>query len=120
VSALAAAAGPDEFPRRFLLPLYVGTAMNPINTSLIVTALVPIAHALHVSVGRTAVLVASLYLASSVAQPTAGKLAEELGPRRVFMAGILIVLLGGIVGGLARNFTSLVIARVLLGVGTSA
>jgi MFS family permease len=120
VSAAAATAGRDEFPRRFLLPLYVGTAMNPINTSLIVTALVPIAHAMHVSVGRTAVLVAGLYLASSVAQPTSGKLAEEFGPRRVFTAGILIVLLGGIVGGLAQNFTMLVIARVLLGIGTSA
>jgi len=40
VSAAAETAGRDEFPRRFLLPLYVGTAMNPINTSLIVTALV--------------------------------------------------------------------------------
>jgi MFS family permease len=53
---------------------------------------VPIAAAMHVSVGRTVVLVSALYLASSIAQLTAGKLSEEFGPRRVFLSGILLVL----------------------------
>jgi hypothetical protein len=38
------------------------------------------AHGLHVSVGSTAVLVSALYLASAIAQPTGGKLAEVFGP----------------------------------------
>jgi hypothetical protein len=38
-------------------PLFIVSAVNPINSSLIATALVPIAAAVHVSVGRTAVLV---------------------------------------------------------------
>lgn len=45
----------------------------------------PIAAALHVPVGRTSILVSSLYMACAIAQPTAGKLAEEFGPRRVFL-----------------------------------
>ncbi|MFC7642389.1 hypothetical protein ACFQX6_16620 [Streptosporangium lutulentum] len=49
----------------------MGSALNPINSSLIATALTPIAHAMGVSVGNTAVLVAALYLASAIAQPTA-------------------------------------------------
>jgi MFS family permease len=96
------------------------SALNPINSSVIATALVPIAAAMHVSVGRTLVLVSSLYLASAIAQPTAGKLAEEFGPRRVFMVGIVAVGAGGIVGGLAQNLTTLLVARVLIGIGTSA
>ena len=112
--------GANAFPRRFLAPLYMGSALNPINSSVIATALVPIAAAMHVSVGRTLILVSSLYLASAIAQPTAGKLAEEFGPRRVFMVGIVTVLLGGIVGGVAQNLTTLVVARVLIGIGTSA
>lgn len=107
------------FSWRFTAPLFLGAALNPVNSSLIATALVPIATALHVSVGRTAVLVAALYLASAVAQPTAGKLAEEFGPRRVFTAGILLVLIGGVVGGLAQNLATLIVARVLIGCGTS-
>jgi MFS family permease len=98
----------------------MGSALNPINSSIIATALVPIAAAAQVSVGRTSVLVSALYLACSVAQPTAGKLSEEFGPRRVFVAGILLVLLGGVVGGLGQDLTTLLVARVLIGIGTSA
>ncbi|MGW7042261.1 MFS transporter [Streptomyces avermitilis] len=109
-----------SFAWPFTTPLYVGSALNPINSSIIATALVPIARELHVSVGATAVLVSSLYLASAVAQPTAGKLAEVLGPRRIFLSGIVLVLLGGLVGGLGQNLAMLTVARVLIGIGTSA
>jgi MFS family permease len=101
------------------MPLFLGGAMNPINSSVLATALVPIAHALHVSVGQTAVLVSVLYVASSIAQPTAGRLAEHFGPRRVLLAGAAIVFVGGIVGGSGRSLTALIIARILLGIGTS-
>ncbi|MGY4973055.1 MFS transporter [Streptomyces nigrescens] len=110
----------NVFSWRFVTPLFTGSAINAINTSLIATALVPIAAAVHVSVGRTAVLVSALYLACAIAQPMGGKLAEEFGPRRVFLAGILIVLAGGTVGGLGQDLTALVVARVLIGVGSSA
>jgi len=108
------------FSWRFVTPLFTGSAINAINTSLIATALVPIAAAVHVPVGRTAVLVSALYLACAIAQPVGGKLAEEFGPRRVFLTGVLIVLAGGVVGGLGEGLTALVVARVLIGVGSSA
>jgi MFS family permease len=107
------------FSWRFVTPLLAGSALNPINSSLIATALVPIAAALHVSLGRTAVLVSALYLTTAIAQPTAGKLSEEFGPRRVFLAGILAVLVGGVVGGLGVDLSALVVARVLIGMGTA-
>lgn len=110
----------SAFAWRFVTPLFVGASLNPVNSSIIATAIVPIARAMHVSVGGATVLVSCLYLASAIAQPTAGKLAEEFGPRRVFLIGILFVLLGGLVGGLGRNLPTLVVARVLIGVGTSA
>jgi MFS family permease len=113
-------AGRNAFSWRFTTPLFMGSALNPVNSSLIATALVPIAAAMHVSVGRIAVLVSALYLASSIAQPTAGKLSEEFGPRRVFLAGITTVLIGGVVGGVGLNLNTLIVARVLIGVGTSA
>ena len=108
------------FGWRTVTPLVMGSALNPVDSSVIATALVPIAAALHVPVGRTSILVSSLYLACAIAQPTAGKLAEEFGPRRVFLAGIVLVLAGGLVGGFAPDLTTLIVARVLIGVGTSA
>lgn len=107
------------FSWRFTTPLFIGSALNPINSSMIATALVPIAAGLHVSVGQTASLVTALYLASAIAQPTAGKVAEVFGARRVFVVGIVLVLLGGVVGGVAHSLPALLIARVLIGLGTS-
>ena len=109
----------NPFSWRFVAPLYMGSTLNPINSSMIATALVPIAAFMHVSVAQTTILVTVLYLASSIAQPTAGKLSAEFGPRRVFLAGILMVLLGGLLGGLGRDLTMLVVSRILIGVGTS-
>jgi MFS family permease len=107
------------FNWRFTTPLYIGSALNPINSSLIATALVPIAAGVHVSIGQTAALVSALYLASAIAQPTAGKAAEVFGPRRVFLTGILLVLAGGVVGGVASGLLGLIVSRVLIGLGTS-
>jgi MFS family permease len=107
------------FTWRFTAPLFIGSALNPINSSLIATALVPIAHGLGVSIGQTAALVTALYLASAIAQPTAGKAAEVFGPRRVFLTGIVLVAVGGLLGGFAQNLLTLLISRVLIGLGTS-
>lgn len=112
--------GGNAFSWRFVTPMFIGSALNPINSSMIATALLSIASAMHVSVGSTSVLVTALYMACAVAQPTGGKLVEVFGPRRVFLAGILIVLAGGIVGGVAQNLPTLIVSRVLIGIGTSA
>jgi len=108
------------FPWKFVLPLYVGSTLNPINSSLIATALVPIAADLHVSVGSTAALVAAVYLASAIGQPVAGKLSEVFGPRRVFAIGIIVILLAGLMGGLGHSFAAVVLARVFIGLGSSS
>jgi MFS family permease len=118
--AEAAAAQEQPFGPKFMTPMLMGATLNPVNSSVIATALVSIAVALHIPVGQTSILISSLYLTSAAAQPAAGRLSEEFGPRRVFLAGAATVLVAGIVGGLARNLTALVVARVLIGLGTSA
>jgi MFS family permease len=107
------------FSWQFTTPLFIGSALNPVNSSLIATALLPIARGLNVPLGQTAALVTALYLASAVAQPTAGKAAEVFGPRRVFLAGIALVAVGGLVGGFAQDLVTLLVSRVLIGLGTS-
>ncbi|MEZ0092287.1 MFS transporter [Streptacidiphilus sp. EB129] len=117
-SGAGAPAG-SPFGPRFVAPLYLGAALNPINSSIIATALVSIAAAMHITVGGTAILISSLYLTSALAQPAAGRLAEVFGPRRVFLTGIVLVLVAGIVGSLAHTLPMLIVARVLIGAGTS-
>ncbi|MBZ4581093.1 multidrug efflux MFS transporter [Mycobacterium avium subsp. hominissuis] len=120
VSRVCTESSPAGFGWRFCTPLLVGATLNPINSSLIATAIVPIAGAMGVSVGRSAVLVSALYVATAIAQPTAGKLSEVFGARRVFLAGLLAVVAGGLVGGFGSSLGVLVAARVLIGVGTSS
>ncbi|MBR7674575.1 MFS transporter [Streptomyces daliensis] len=103
-----------------MTPLLLGAVLNPVNSTMIATALVSVGHAFGVGAADTAWLVASLYLASAVAQPTMGRLADLLGARRVFLAGLAIVVAAGVVGALAPAFGWLIASRVLLGIGTSA
>lgn len=89
--------GPGRFGWRFCAPLFVCAALNPINSSVIATAIVPIAAAVVCSVGRASVLISVLYLATAIGQPTAGALAEEFGPRRALVIGVVALLTGGLV-----------------------
>ncbi|OBH14004.1 MFS transporter [Mycobacterium sp. E1747] len=110
---------PGRFGWRFCAPLFVCAALNPINSSVIATAIVPIAAAVGCSAGQASVLISVLYVATAIGQPTAGALAEEFGPRRVLVIGVVALLVGGLVGGLGASLPALVVGRVLIGVGTS-
>ncbi|SFR91628.1 Major Facilitator Superfamily protein [Agromyces sp. CF514] len=108
------------FPARFVAPLVWGSTLNPINSSIIATSLVAIATAFDVGTGQTAILVAAVYVTSAVAQPALGKLAVVFGPRRIFLAGLVVVTIAGIVGAFAPSFGWLIVSRVLIGLGTAA
>ncbi|MBN9623218.1 MAG: MFS transporter [Actinobacteria bacterium] len=98
----------------------LGTTLNPINSSMIATGLAGIAADFRLGPGTAANLVSVLYLCSAVMQPTMGKLSTLFGPRRVFLLGVAILLLGGAIGGSAESFAMLLLSRALIGVGTSA
>ena len=108
------------FGARLTAPLLMGSLLNPLNTTMISTALVSIGHSFGVGAADTAWLISVLYLASAVAQPVLGKLADTVGPRRVLLAGLVVVTVSGLVGALATGFGMLIVSRLLLGVGTSA
>lgn len=115
-----AASDVKPFGLRYLGPLLLGSTLNPINSSMIATGLIGIGSEFRLGPGQTASLISVLYLFSSVMQPTMGKLATLLGPRRVFVSGIAILLVAGFVGALAPSFGFLLVSRALIGIGTSA
>jgi MFS family permease len=108
------------FGWRFTGPLLLGSTLNPINSSMIATGLVGIGLDFHKGPGATTSLVSVLYLCSAVMQPTMGKLATIFGARRIFLTGLTILLVAGIVGAAAPTFWVLLLSRALIGVGTSA
>lgn len=115
-----AAPGRHGFGARLTAPLLLGSLLNPLNTTMISTGLVAIGHDFGVGAADTAWLVSVLYLASAVGQPVLGRLADSIGPRRVFLGGLVVVVASGLVGALAPGFGWLLVSRLLLGVGTSA
>ncbi|MFG2312886.1 MFS transporter [Streptomyces sp. NPDC048566] len=100
--------------------MVLGSVLNPVNSSMIAVALVPIGGALGAPPAQTAWLVSGLYLATAVGQPVIGRLVDLFGPRRLYLAGTAVVGLAGLLGSLAPTLGVLVAARVLLGFGTSA
>jgi MFS family permease len=111
---------PTGFDRRLIAPMVLGSVLNPINSSMIAVALVPIGIAFGAPPSETVWLVSALYLATAVGQPVIGRLVDMHGPRRLYLIGTALVGIAGVMGALAPSLDVLIAARVLLGFGTSA
>ncbi|WP_456845881.1 MFS transporter [Cellulomonas sp. P5_C6] len=108
------------FDRRLTAPLILGSVLNPINSSMLAVALIPIGLALGAPPSQTVWLVSALYLATAVGQPVVGRLVDLFGPRRLYLVGTALVGIAGVAGALAPDLGVLVGSRVLLGLGTCA
>ncbi|WP_188940827.1 MFS transporter [Nakamurella endophytica] len=100
--------------------MMLGAVLNPINTSIIAVALVPIAAAFDATAAHTAWLISALYLATSIGQPLVGRLVDLHGPRPLYLVGTALTGIAGVLGMLAPSLGVLVVARVVLGLGTCA
>lgn len=108
------------FDRRLITPLVAGAVLNPVNTTILAVALVPIGASFGEPPSATAWLITSLYVATAIGQPVAGRLIDTHGPRRLFLPATALVGIAGVLGTFAPNLAVLVVARVLLGLGTCA
>lgn len=108
------------FDRRLIAPLVSGAVLNPINSTIVSVALVPIGVAFGAPPAATAWLISALYLATAVGQPVVGRLIDIYGPRRLFLPATGLVGLAGVIGAAAPNLAVLIVARVILGFGTCA
>ncbi|WP_249715080.1 MFS transporter [Rhizomonospora bruguierae] len=109
-----------RFDRKLIGPMILGSILNPINSSIIAVSLVPIGRAFGAPAAQTAWLISALYLATAIGQPVVGRLVDLFGPKRLFLAGAVLTGVAGLLGALAPNLAVLVVARVILGLGTCA
>lgn len=105
---------------RFMLPIVLGTMMNPLNSTMLATALIPLCNSFKITVGSGAVLVTSLYVTSTIAQPLMGRLADIFSAKKINNLGFVLVLIAALIGIWAPGFSWLVVSRIMLGLGTSA
>jgi len=89
-------ASTKTFDRRLIVPLVLGAILNPVNSSMLAVALVPIAVSFHAVPAQTAWLVAGLYLATATGQPVVGRLVDRYGARKLYLAGTALVGIAGV------------------------
>ncbi|MGP4016224.1 MFS transporter [Saccharopolyspora sp. 5N708] len=110
---------PPELPGKFVTPIAFGTILQPLNSSMIAVALVGIRS--HFDAGNSVTwLVSALYLATAVAAPAMGRIADVFGARRTSLTGLVLVGAVSAAAPFAPNVATLVVCRILIGIGTAA
>src|SRR5271163_5067623 len=106
--------------RLFALFLGALAALPPISIDMALPALVPIAHALHVTPG-TAQFTLSLFMAGFALSPIAyGPLSDRYGRRPMLLLGLLLFTLGGFTCALSGSLSLLLLARFVQGAGAGS
>ena len=108
---------PSTFSR--VLPLVVASAlfMEQMESTIIATALPPIARDLGVSAISLKLALTTYLLGLTVFLPVSGWAADRFGAKRVFSLAIIIFTGASVACGFAQSLEGLVIARGLQGVG---
>ena len=105
---------------RLLLPIVLGTMLNPLNSSMVAVALVTFHRDFRVDLGTSTWLVSAFYLTGAVAQPLLGRMADLLGARRIFLAGLGVAAAISVLAPLSPSFGWLIAARAVQALATSA
>lgn len=107
------ARGKKLVPLVVALPLF----LQHLDSSMIATALPTIAGALHVEPLRLNLAITAYLFSLAVFLPASGWIADRFGSRRVFCAAIAIFSAASGLCGLANSLETLVLCRVLQGMG---
>jgi len=116
----AAARPAIVIPRRTWLAfavLILGIAMALLDTTIVNVALPVIRDGLDADEATLSWIISGYALAYGLALIPAGRIGDRIGHKWVFVAGLVIFTLASLWAGLAQDSTSLVVARVVQGLG---
>ncbi|EQD85502.1 hypothetical protein N599_14470 [Saccharopolyspora erythraea D] len=105
--------------RGLVLTIAFGAVLQALNASTMAVAMVDIREQFQAG-AATSWLISGLYLATAVGSPTAGRLADLFGPRRVFLSSLALTVLASVAAPFSPSLGWLIAFRVLLGIGTCA
>lgn len=114
----------DGLARQQLIPALIAVClavgMATLDTAIINTALPTVAAGIGATSASVIWVVNAYQLAMIATLLPFAALGEVLGPRRVYLGGLLVFVLASLFCGLAWNLPSLAIARVVQGLGAAA
>ena len=94
--------------------------MTVTSGTMVNVALPPIGAHFGVDAGALGWLVSIYLLTFGVAMPFHGRLGDRFGERRIYLAGMVLFVIGAALAGLAVAFPMLVVARCIQGLGAGA
>ncbi len=106
-------------PWLLILTIGLGTLLNPLNSSMISVALTRLQHEFALTFADASWLISIFYLASAAGQPVMGKLSDMFGPKRLFIAGLILVATASLLAPFSPNYLSLLGCRALQAIGSS-
>ena len=102
---------------RIAIVVILGSIMSVLDTTIVNVALDPLAHDLHTSLDSIQWVVTGYLLSLAAVIPVSGWAATRFGAKPLYLVSIVLFTLGSALSGLAWSSTSLVVARVLQGLG---
>lgn len=106
-------------PWILLLTIGLGTLLNPLNSSMISVALTQMQRDFALTFADASWLISIFYLASSAGQPVMGKLSDMFGAKRIFMSGLILVVISCLLAPFSPNYGFLLGCRALQAIGSS-
>ena len=111
---------PMGFPE-FVVVIASIMALNPLAMDMMLPALPDIGSALHIAVANRLQAVLSVFLVGfGLGQLVTGPLSDSLGRRPVLLGGMAVYCAASLLAIVAPSFETLLLARLMQGLGTSA
>ena len=115
-------ARPETIPRRAWIILGILGSVGLVTTygeTMIIPAIPDLIHEFDISYSLSSWILTSYLIAGAVMTPISGKLSDIYGRKRILLILMVIYTIGLSFGGLSSNFTLLILARIIQGIGIS-
>jgi len=103
-----------------LITVIIGTFLGSLDQTIVNLALPKIIDEFNITVSKAGWIATAYILANAVFVPIWGKLGDTIGRKKVYILGFSIFILGSVLAGLAWNFKSMIVFRVIQAIAGSA
>ena len=105
--------------RWLMISVGLGILLNPLNSSMVSVAIPRLQNVFQLDYTGVSWIIFAFYIASSIAQPVMGKASDLFGRRKIFLTGLVVSFIAGILAPLSPSFGWLIVFRIVQAIGTS-
>lgn len=103
-----------------LLTVIVGTFLGRLDQTIVSLATPKMMEAFSITTSMAGWISTAYILANAVFVPIWGKLGDTIGRKKVYLMGFIIFIIGSVLAGLAWDFSSMIVFRVIQAIASSA